>query len=250
MPQLNCLKNRRRFAQFLLIHSLILSHNHSFVMKKLLNFGVLFSIALFFNSCFVDRISGSGRIISESRTVNNPNFTEIRMEGSMDVLIKQGDSVKIVAKDFENILSYIETRVVGNALVITYRDHTWLTNTAGEVTVTLPKLTNVELTGSGNIGTVGSFNFDDIGMLISGSGDFSFAGTAKNLNAKVSGSGDIRAYNLICDTAKVKISGSGDMQLNVLRQLDATISGSGDIVYKGTPSVNTSVTGSGRVRKF
>ena len=168
----------------------------------------------------------------------------------MDVLVKQGDSVKIVAKDYENIISSLETRVVGNTLVISYAYNTWVTHSASEVTVTLPKLTNVELTGSGNVGSIGSFNFDDIGMNISGSGDFSFSGTAKNMNAKISGSGDIRAYNLVCETAKVKISGSGDMQLNVLRQLDAAISGSGDIVYKGSPSVNTSISGSGKVRKF
>ncbi len=219
-------------------------------MKKLLNFVLLGSIALFFNSCFIDRIEGSGRIKSETRTVSNTNFTEIRMEGSMDVLIKQGDSVKIVAKDYENILSYLETRVSGNTLIITYRDHTWLTNSQGEVTVTLPKLTNVELSGSGNVGTIGAFRFEDIGLQISGSGNFSFAGTAKNMNAKVSGSGDIRAYDLACEVANVKITGSGDMQLNVSRSLDATITGSGDIIYKGTPSVNTSITGSGRVRKF
>ena len=219
-------------------------------MKKLLNFTVLGSIILFLNSCYADRIVGSGRITSETRTVSNTRFTEIRMEGSMDIVIKQGDSVKIVAKDYENVLSYLETRISGNTLIVTYRDHTWLSNTAGEVTVTLPKLTNVELTGSGNIGTNGSFRFDDIGMLISGSGNFSFAGTAKNMNAKVSGSGNIRAYELVCEVANVKISGSGDMQLNVSRQLDATITGSGDIVYKGSPSVNTSVTGSGRVHKF
>ena len=219
-------------------------------MKKLLNFSLLCSIMLFLNSCIADRISGSGRITSETRILSNINFTEIRMDGSMDVLIKQGDSVKIVAKDYENILPYLETRVVGNTLVVSYRDHTWLNNTAGEVTVTLPKLTNVELTGSGNIGTIGAYRFNDIGMLISGSGNFSFAGTAKNMNAKISGSGNIRTYELPCEVATVKISGSGDMQLNVLRHLDATISGSGDIVYKGTPSVNAQVTGSGRVVKF
>lgn len=219
-------------------------------MKKLLNFSLLCSIILFLNSCFADRISGSGRITSETRVLSNTNFTEIRMDGSMDVLIKQGDSVKIVAKDYENTLPYLETRVVGNTLVVSYRDHTWLNNTAGEVTVTLPKLTNVELTGSGNIGTIGSYRFGDIGLLISGSGNFSFAGTAKNMNAKISGSGNIRAYELPCEAANVKISGSGDMQLNVSRQLDATITGSGDIVYKGTPSVNASITGSGRVVKF
>ncbi|MBL7814440.1 MAG: DUF2807 domain-containing protein [Saprospiraceae bacterium] len=219
-------------------------------MKKLLYFSLLCSIMFSLNSCFVEPISGSGRIGSESRVLSNTNFTEIRVEGSMDVLVKQGDSVKIVAKDFENLLPYLETRVVGNALVVSYRDNTWVRNTAGEVTVTMPRLTNVELSGSGNIGTVGSFNFNDIGMNISGSGNFSFIGTAKNMNAKVSGSGDIRAYDLVCDVANVKISGSGNMQLNIVRQLDATISGSGDIIYKGTPSVSSSVSGSGKIRRF
>ena len=85
---------------------------------------------------------------------------------------------------------------------------------------------------------------------ISSSGNFSFAGTAKNMNAKISGSGNIRAYELPCEVATVKISGSGDMQLNVSRQLDATIISNGDIVYKGIPSVNARVTGNGRVVKF
>lgn len=219
-------------------------------MKKFFVFLIFSSVLVSMSSCFVDRIVGSGRIISENRIVSNTNFTEIRVEGSMNVNVIQGDSVKIVAKDFENILSSLETRVVGNTLVIDYQDHTWISNSAGEITVTMPKLSNVEMSGSGDIGTVGNFRFDDLNLLISGSGNFSFTGSAKNMNAKISGSGNIRAFNMPTENATVKISGSGDMQVNVTRQLDATISGSGDIVYKGTPSVNSRVTGSGRVRSF
>lgn len=219
-------------------------------MKKFFVFSVLCMFFVSMSSCFPDRLVGSGSKTSENRTVSNPNFTEIRIEGSMDVNIKQGDSVKIVAKDFANLLPYLETRIVGNTLVIDYRDHTWISNSAGEVTVTMPKLSNVELTGSGNIGTIGAFRFDDLSLLISGSGNFSFAGSAKNMNAKISGSGNIRAFDMPCEVATVKITGSGDMQLNVTRQLNATITGSGDIIYKGNPSVNSSVTGSGRVRSF
>ena len=43
---------------------------------------------------------------------------------------------------------------------------------------------------------------------ISGSGNFSFAGTAKNMNAKISGSGNIRAYELPCEVATVKLVAS------------------------------------------
>ena len=219
-------------------------------MKKFFAFLIFSSVLVSMSSCFVDRIVGSGRIISENRIMSNTNFTEIRVEGSMNVNIVQGDTVKIVAKDFENILSSLETRVVGNTLVIDYQDHTWISNSAGEITVTMPKLSNVEMSGSGDIGTVGNFRFDDLNLLISGSGNFSFTGSAKNMNAKISCSGNIRAFNMPTENATVKISGSGDMQVNVTRKLDATISGSGDIIYKGAPSVNSRVTGSGRVRSF
>ena len=157
-------------------------------------------------SCIPDKIKGSGSITSENRTVNSTNFTEIRIEGSMNVNVKQGDSVKIVARDYANLLPYLETRVSGNTLVIAYRNNTWLNNTQGEVTVTMPKLTNVELSGSGDVGTIGAFSFTDLGMSISGSGNFSFSGSAKNLNAKISGSGNIRAFDMPTENATVKIA--------------------------------------------
>ena len=220
-------------------------------MKKLFAFPILIAVLVVsLTGCFKDHLIGSGSIVSENRTFTS-NFKEIRIEGSMNVLVKQGDSMRVVAKDFGNIIPYLETKIVGNTLVIKYEDKAWVSNSAGEVTVTLPTLTNVELTGSGDVGTIGHFNFTDLSLLISGSGDFSFVGACKNLNAKISGSGDIRAFDLPTEAINARISGSGNMQLNVSRTLDATISGSGDIIYKGTPTtVTKSISGSGSVRKF
>ena len=220
-------------------------------MKKLFALPILIAVfAVGLTGCFKEHIIGSGSIISENRTISG-SFQEIRVEGSMNVLVKQGDTVKVVAKDYANILPYLDIRVVGNALVISYENNAWINNSAGEITVTLPKLTGVEVTGSGDIGTIGNFNFTDLSLNISGSGDFSFAGTCKTLNTRISGSGDIRAYDLPTETVTARISGSGNMQLNATRTLDATISGSGDIVYKGNPAtVTKSISGSGSVRKF
>ncbi len=220
-------------------------------MKKLFAFPILIALfAIAMTGCVKDHLIGSGSIVSENRTTNGI-FKEIRIEGSMNVLIKQGDSIRVSVKDYSNIMPYLETKIVGNTLVIKHEDRAWITNSAGEVTVTLPTLTNVELTGSGDVGTIGNFNFTDLSLLISGSGDFSFAGVCKNLNAKISGSGDIRAFDLPTEVVNARISGSGNMQLNVSQTLDATISGSGDIIYKGTPTtVTKSISGSGSVRKF
>jgi Putative auto-transporter adhesin, head GIN domain len=166
----------------------------------------------------------------------------------MDVTLKQGDSLSVEVRNYTNLLPYIETKVVGNTLVID--NDGWLSHSDGVVMITIPTLSSVDLVGSGNINTVGTFNFNDLGIYIGGSGDFSLSGTCKNLNTKITGSGEIHAFNLPTDNVNVVLAGSGNLKLNVLRSLDVSITGSGDVIYKGNPSVNMRVTGSGQVRRY
>ena len=50
-------------------------------------------------------------------------------------------------------------------------------------------------------------------------------------------------------SAKVSLSGSGDMALGVTEQLDVQISGSGDLRYAGRPQLRQSVSGSGEIHR-
>ncbi|MDH3245263.1 MAG: DUF2807 domain-containing protein, partial [Saprospiraceae bacterium] len=60
---------------------------------------------------------------------------------------------------------------------------------------------------------------------------------------------DLHAYDFKVSSAKARISGSGDADLFVDRDLSASVSGSGDIRYKGGANHVTSKTsGSGRVK--
>jgi hypothetical protein len=215
-------------------------------MKKLSFAFLLISLTL--TSCFKEVVVGSGSKVSEERRVAGA-FNEIVVKGSIDVQVKQGDSVKIVAKDFGNVLPFLTTRVLGNRLIIDY-EQAWITNSSGEVTITLPRLKGVEITGSSDVSSIGNFRFDDLLLDISGSGNINLAGSAKNVNLRVSGSGDYRAFDMPTDTVRLKISGSGAAQIAVNKLLDAQITGSGDVVYKGNPSVTSQVSGSGRIRKF
>jgi hypothetical protein len=215
-------------------------------MRILYSLPALFLV--FLTGCFQERITGWGNIVSENRTVRS-SFNEIEVKAGINVLIKQGDSLKIVVKDFENILPNLTTRVLGNRLILDY-DNVWINRSEGEVTVTLPRLTSIDVSGSSDIGTIGNFKFDDLGITISGSADMVLAGSAKNMNMKITGSGDLRAYDMPCDTARITISGSGTGKINVLKLLDVNISGSGDLIYKGSPSVTTRISGSGRIQRF
>jgi hypothetical protein len=216
-------------------------------MKKICILPILFLIAL--TGCFKDRIIGEGTATSEKRSIVGA-FTEIRLEGSPDVKVRQGDSIEVTVKDFPNLLSFTRTTVSGNTLIIDFQSNTGISNSVAEVTVTLPKLTGLELSGSGDIAATNNLTCDDLNVLISGSGDIALSGQAKKMNVKVSGSGDVATFDFICDDIIAILTGSGDMDLNIMKTLAATLSGSGDITYKGTPTVNSQVTGSGRVRKF
>ena len=239
-------------------HSTVLAKNKEYEpisfthIKNLKTMRILYSLPalflVFLTGCFKERITGWGNIISENRTIVG-SFNEIEVKDAINVFIKQGDTFKIVVKDYENILPNLSTRVLGNRLIIDYED-VWINRSEGEVTVTLPRLTNIDVSGSSEIGTIGNFKFDDLGINISGSANMIMVGSAKNLNLKISGSGNLRAYNMPCDSARITISGSGTGQINVMKLLDVTISGSGDLVYKGNPSVTSHITGSGRIRKF
>ena len=77
------------------------------------------------------------------------------------------------------------------------------------------------------------------------------SGTANEVKTNISGSGKVLAANLETNKCEVRISGSGDVEINVKSELDANISGSGSVSYKGNPShVNSHASGSGHVRKM
>jgi hypothetical protein len=104
----------------------------------------------------------------------------------------------------------------------------------------------VELTGSGVIDLSGL----DVGILdalITGSGEMIFWGMATDADLDITGSGEIKAFNLETVNCIANISGSGNMQVRVAEQLTAYISGGGSIFYQGNPSVSANITGSGAV---
>jgi hypothetical protein len=90
---------------------------------------------------------------------------------------------------------------------------------------------------------------DEIQSRVSGSGEIDIAGKARKLDASISGSGTVYAYNLKTPDVSVKITGSGDARVYPTVSLYAGITGSGSVYYKGEPKVDSDVTGSGRVKK-
>ena len=83
--------------------------------------------------------------------------------------------------------------------------------------------------------------------MITGSGNIKLEGLGDELDIRITGSGDVAAFNLDVVRARVEITGSGNAEVSVEDELDVKISGSGDVRYKGNPSLDVNISGSGRV---
>ena len=217
------------------------------------------------SSCIEDIfLEGNGVLLTEYRSA--AGFDEITSNGDFNVTVVPGNNYSVEVTAESNLLSYIETDVVGRTLKIRTRGlYSLRDNRPIEIFVTTPVLNGLALSGSGLIET-GSFSSDDFTLNISGSGDIDadistdrmkatvsgsgtayLVGGAYETDFRVSGSGKIKAYDFGQDHCSAVISGSGDMYKNVSKTIDASISGSGRVYYINYPVVHSNISGSGRV---
>lgn len=213
---------------------------------------------------------GSGKVATDTRVV--ADFQAIQLNGSLDLVVKQGaQSVQLQADD--NLLALVETTVEntgqGATLVVRVkRGESFSTRSKMVLTVSVPKLTGVAAEGSGDI-QVESFNTpslklslsgsgdarlhklttSDLGISIAGSGDVSADGSTVKLKVSIAGSGDVRLSDLKSEEVSVSIAGSGDAAVHASKSLSVSIAGSGDVSYSGNPAVKSTVAGSGSVTR-
>ncbi|MCU0447004.1 MAG: DUF2807 domain-containing protein [Microscillaceae bacterium] len=236
-------------------------------MKNLIKiFFVAFSLA-FLSACgsiFNDCVNGYGSTQTENRTVSE--FQKINFTTTGKVYITQGNIQSVVVKAQRNVLDELNTNVSGGELRISMR-RCIKSASPIEIYLTMPQIQGIRLSGSGDVQGMNRWQVNNLDLQLSGSGDIraefdalnAFAqlsgsgkivasGTSLDFNTNLSGSGKIEAFGLISDDCEARISGSGNTEVNVSKQLNAQISGSGNIWYKGTPNISSQISGSGRVK--
>jgi len=209
-------------------------------------------------------LEGNGDVRSEFRAASG--FDEIASSGDFKVIVKPGSEYMVEVSAESNLLSYIETDVVGNTLKIRTRGvHSLVKNHPVEIFITTPVLEGISLSGSGLIKT-GSFMSDNFKVALSGSGDMEtevntdaiyanvsgsgtiyLTGEANDSEFVISGSGKIKSFGFEHFNCDAVISGSGDMYVNASETINARISGSGMVYYINHPLIHTSISGSGGV---
>ena len=216
------------------------------------------------------KVSGNGNMVSDSRKTSD--YDNILLVGSLDVQIISGKEGALKVEAESNLQEFIITEVKNGKLKISVKEGVSLDpsrNMIIKITVPVETISELSLTGSGDIYNKGVLKSSDLKLnvvgsgdmvlnldvqelsgAITGSGDVKLIGTTDSLTCKVTGSGDFMAFDLNAINVEAAVMGSGDIAVSANQSLKARVSGSGDISYRGNPEKQDFKTsGSGAISK-
>ncbi len=213
-------------------------------------------------------ISGSGNVVSETRTITG--FDQITVGGAFDLFITIGDGwhIEVVADD--NLMERIQIETIGKTLRIGMTPSTNLRRYKElKVHVTMPAIRELKTSGASTavftnavrqpmlvLSSSGasdirlSVEVDELYVNSSGSSDVHISGFAAFAEVSASGSSDFRGQNFECAVASVRLSGSSDMWATITQRVTGSLSGSSDLrIVGGSPVVDVRTSGSSGVRQ-
>ena len=237
-------------------------------MKKFIKIlSISFITLLFFNSCNINCVEGTGAEVRKS--IQIADFTELELDNNVQVYLSQGNTQQIEVLGQENLIPLLNTKVKGDKWVIEF-DDCIESSASFEVYVTVPKLTKIVVDGSGSIKSENSFKGEimeielngsgnlwldlqvkELETELNGSGDVQLKGSTKQHDIYLDGSGDIMADQMTSDVVDIKVNGSGDVQVDVSYEINVKVNGSGDVYYKGkVKKISSDINGSGNLHQL
>ena len=253
-------------------------------MQKIKTIIIILLTGVLFASC--EKENGNGQITTETRQLDS--FSKVESAGAYSVYVNHDSKSEIRIEAESNLIQYIRTEVHNGILVIDNSQNInpefeikiyvktpdinalflsgsgiieadSLVGDNAEVNISGSGIIDAKIiadhvviqnSGSGLVAVELSDSTETINFLTSGSGAANLSGSANFGNFVISGSGNINALDLILNELNATISGSGNMDVNVIEFLKVLISGSGSVFYTGDPELDITITGSGTVNKL
>jgi len=215
-------------------------------------------LILFFYGCKDNMfcIKGEGDLVDENRTISN--FSKVDMSIVGNIFLKQSDSTLVTISAEENLIEEIKTEINGSTLVIKSRK-CLSPNQPINIYIFVPQLDEISCSGKGNIMSIENWDFaSDVTFNLTGEGQINFSNFTCNgdIEANVVGSGDIDLEHFTAKTLNSKITGTGDITANDVSGISSivnNITGQGNIYVASTDTLETNeinITGNGNVNEF
>jgi hypothetical protein len=191
-------------------------------------------------------VRGSGRIVTEARTVGP--FTSIHLGGIGSASIARTGTTGLSISADDNLIPLIMSEVKDGALYLSIKNAVSIRAGHVEYRVTVGDLREVDVSGAADL-QAADLAGAALAVTVSGAGQARLSGRTDDLTAGVSGAGSLDAAALDAKRATIAASGSGSVLVNASDMLDASASGAGNVRYLGGPKLATHVSGAGSVRQ-
>jgi hypothetical protein len=189
-------------------------------------------------------IRGNGRIKTEDRTISA--FTEIDTGGAFEIEWQSGSPALRITTD-ENLLSYVESDVSGDALHLRTHDQIWPTHGI-KVFISSPTRAAARISGAVKL-TAKQLTGPKFALDTSGASRVSLDGNIDELLADMTGASRLQAGGLQTKAAEISTTGAGNAEVAVAETLKVAITGAGKVTYSGNPTIEKHITGAGSIRR-
>ncbi|MBI5839750.1 MAG: DUF2807 domain-containing protein [Chloroflexi bacterium] len=223
-----------------------------------------------FDADFGGSVKGSGKIVTETRDVQD--FLAISIEYPAEIVVQQGKSESVKVEADDNLLPQLTTEMRNGTLFIENNERDWSKRVNPSrpvrIMITVKDLREVDFSSAGTL-LVEDLKTDEFKMVLSGAGEVTFSkinvrklesilsgagnikanGVADNVKLIISGFGSFEAPDLASMVADVRITGAGNAVMRVKNELTAAVSGAGSVKYYGSPHVTKNISGAGSVNQ-
>jgi hypothetical protein len=215
----------------------------SFINKLTNLLLAIFLVAV--GGCGYRGLRGNGIIASDQRTI--AAFTILEANGAFQIEWQPGAPSLTVTTD-QNLLSRVETTVVGNKLLIEPTER--LAPTHGiKVVVSSPGLTGVQLSGAVRF-TAKQLAGEKFYIDTTGATRLTADGKVNQMIASMTGASRLDASALQTKIAELSLTGASRADVAVAESLKVAISGAGKVNYSGNPrTVEKEISGAGKISK-
>ncbi|MFN7117029.1 MAG: head GIN domain-containing protein [Saprospiraceae bacterium] len=233
-------------------------------MKFKLLWLALFVSTLLFTSCKEDTTE------EVSKTYDLQGFTEIDLGDAFEIIISKGNTFEVKAFGTTRNIDELQLKVVNNRLTAKYEPYRNARKRT-QITVQVPKLTYLRLSGATETELRGFFSATDslklsvdgaseldadmewryLDLKVSGASDVTLDGVTRNVKMEVSGTSRLIANNLRTETVEANVSGVSRASVNVLKSLTGNVSGNSELRYIGNPTtLQVELSGNSKLTKL
>lgn len=227
---------------------------------------VVMGMLLSINQGSAQRINGNGHVVKQERDIGT--FHAISVSSAFEVFLTQGNTEELVIEADENLMDYIETKIVGGTLKI-FTHGNIVKTTEMKVYLTFKDIGKIKISGAVDLEGQNAMRFNELEIDASGASEIDLKIEAKELYLDLSGASEIELHGKV-ERVKIDCSGASDLDAEGLEvdylELDASgasklivfvtqklvldVSGASTIRYKGDPTIEVDSSGASTVRKI